>query len=183
MTYYRLIILILPIPYLFYMPRILRRVLYLVLIALAPVLLLHILNDGGFKGVLHHSGVVFGKGVLVIRTQHGENHGFNVEIATDARTQAQGLMNRSHLDPDAGMLFIFTPPRYIDFWMKNTPIPLDILFIDQTGTITHIAPHTTPLSTDRIPSQSIVSRVLEINAGLADALHIAVGDHVVYDIP
>lgn len=69
---------------------------------------------------------------------------FAVELALDAETQRRGMMWREHLAPDAGMLFVFTPPRPSQFWMKNTLIPLDMIFLDVHGRIQHIEREATP---------------------------------------
>lgn len=74
-----------------------------------------------------------------------------VEIADDPAERAQGLMNRTSLDDRSGMLFIFEEPRSASFWMKNTLIPLDLIFFDETGTIRHIHPQAVPMDLTPIP--------------------------------
>ena len=103
---------------------------------------------------------------------------FSVEIASDSATQARGLMFRKSMAPNAGMLFDFHKPRDVAFWMKNTYIPLDMLFIRNDGTISSIAPNATPLSEQGIPSAEPVRAVLELNGGRAAALGIFPGDKV-----
>ena len=105
-------------------------------------------------------------------------HEFAVELADEPRERSKGLMYRRSLDPDQGMLFDFGDPQPITMWMKNTYIPLDMLFIDETGTITGIAKRTTPLSERTIASDGPARYVLEINGGRADALGIRAGDTV-----
>jgi len=105
-------------------------------------------------------------------------HAFTVEIADDPEERARGLMHRRMLARDAGMLFVFDPPRETAFWMKDTPLPLDILFADESGAIISIARQTTPFSLRDIPSGGVVRGVLEINGGLSDELGVAVGDHL-----
>ena len=89
-----------------------------------------------------------------------------------------GLMFRTALAPDAGMLFLYPTPRETSFWMQNTYLPLDMLFIDEDGVIRHIAERTVPLSTTPVPSNGPVRAVLEVNGGTSDRLGIAVGDRV-----
>ena len=114
---------------------------------------------------------------LTIRSGSREHH-FIVEIARTPEEQAQGLMNRQSLAPDRGMLFPMDPPRLASFWMKNTLIPLDIIFIRADGTIASIAANTVPLSLDPVPSGGPVAAVLEIEGGRAAELGIRAGDKV-----
>lgn len=111
-------------------------------------------------------------------TASGAVREFAVELADEPQERSKGLMYRRSLDPDEGMLFDFGTPQPITMWMKNTYIPLDMLFIDETGTITAIAKRTTPLSERTIPSNGPARYVLEINGGRADALGIRPGDTV-----
>jgi len=87
-------------------------------------------------------------------------------------------MHRQSLAPDAGMIFPYDPPQPASFWMKNTIIPLDIIFIRQDGTIARIAANTTPYSLEPVPSLEPVAAVLEIAGGRSAELGIAVGDRV-----
>jgi uncharacterized membrane protein (UPF0127 family) len=103
---------------------------------------------------------------------------FTVEIAADEPSRMRGLMFRTHLAPDAGMLFEFPDDHFRSFWMKNTVLPLDMLFIRADGTISSIAAHTTPYSEQEILSKEPVREVLEINAGRAAALGIVPGDRM-----
>ena len=104
---------------------------------------------------------------------------FQVEIADDAAERSRGLMHRERLARDRGMLFIFPgPPTEQAFWMKNTPLPLDILYIQPDGRILSIARNTTPFSEQTLPSGGRVNVVLEINGGLAAELGIMPGDRV-----
>ena len=103
---------------------------------------------------------------------------FTVEIAVTADERAKGLMYRTELAPDAGMLFDFAVPQPVYMWMKNTYIPLDMLFIRADGRIARIAADTTPLSTRTIESGEPVRGVLELPAGTAEARGIGVGDMV-----
>ncbi|MCL5777865.1 DUF192 domain-containing protein [Limibaculum sp. FT325] len=105
---------------------------------------------------------------------------YRVEIADDPDEQAQGLMFRTSMDQDAGMLFIFPEPRQATFWMKNTILPLDIVFIDATGLILNIAERTTPFSEATLPSQGQALAVLEVNAGEAARHGFGPGSQVVH---
>ncbi len=114
---------------------------------------------------------------LEIVTAQGVAH-FKVEIADTDGTRERGLMYRTSLKPDAGMLFIFTPAQPVYFWMKNTYIPLDMLFIDPSGHIANIAANTTPFSETPVPSAGAVTAVLEIAGGRAAQLGVKPGDEV-----
>ncbi len=114
---------------------------------------------------------------VIVTTEAGE-HTFNVEIADDPREQERGLMFRRSMADDEGMLFPYAADRRASFWMRNTYIPLDIIFIEADGTIESIAERTTPLSERSIRSKGPVRFVLEINGGLSDTLGISAGDKV-----
>ncbi len=101
-----------------------------------------------------------------------------VEIAADAISQERGLMFRRDLPPDAGMLFDFHQEARVSFWMKNTPLPLDMLFVKADGTVSSVEPNAVPFSTDSIPSAEPVRAVIEINGGRAQQLGIKPGDRV-----
>ncbi len=114
---------------------------------------------------------------LVIESASGE-HAFQVEIADDPRERERGLMFRREMADDRGMLFDFGSEQPTSFWMRNTYISLDMLFIKADGTIESIAERTTPLSERSVPSQGPVRYVLEINGGLSGKLGIEAGDRV-----
>lgn len=103
---------------------------------------------------------------------------FSVEIADDPQEQAQGLMHRTTLPLSAGMLFVYPSPRPASFWMRNTLIPLDMLFMDQHGVVTHIHPNAIPLDESPIFGGEDVLAILEINGGMAKRLGITVGSAV-----
>ncbi|MBS0272945.1 MAG: DUF192 domain-containing protein [Proteobacteria bacterium] len=115
--------------------------------------------------------------ILVIDTTAGEAT-FNVEVAADWRSQEYGLMNRKSLPRHTGMIFDFGSPSMTSFWMKNTLIPLDMIFIRQDGTISSVAPDAVPMSLDSIPSTEPVRAVLEIGGGEAARLGIYPGQKV-----
>lgn len=103
---------------------------------------------------------------------------FEVEVADDPSERAKGLMFRESLADNAGMLFLYPEPQEVEFWMKNTPLSLDMVFVRQDGTIARIAERTTPFSEEMIPSGEAVSAVLEVKGGLMRELGIAVGDRL-----
>lgn len=117
---------------------------------------------------------------LVIATADGRRLSFRVEMALDEETRARGLMFRPSLEPDGGMLFLWSQPIGIVMWMKNTPIPLDMLFVDRAGTIIHIAKQTVPYSLDHIPAGAPSLGVLEVAGGTADRLGIHAGDRMLH---
>ena len=118
---------------------------------------------------------------LTIITGAGE-HAFRVEIAETPSQRAQGLQHRQGLDPAHGMLFDFKTVQPAVMWMKNTYVPLDMLFIAADGRILNIARHTQPRSLASIASAGPVRGVLEIRAGMADSLGIKPGDKVRHPI-
>jgi uncharacterized membrane protein (UPF0127 family) len=115
---------------------------------------------------------------LDVVTSAGKTYHFKVEIADNEATRERGLMFRTSLAPDAGMLFDFKAPQEVAFWMKNTFIPLDIIFIAPDGHILNIAKKATPMSEANLPSDGRVLGVLEIAGGRADELGIGPGDVV-----
>lgn len=118
---------------------------------------------------------------LTIHTARGPAR-FMVEIADNDASRAQGLMNRKSLAPDRGMLFDFHTPRPVAFWMRNTYIPLDMVFIRNDGTILSIARKTRPLSDTPVPSGGAVRAVLELIGGRAAEIGALPGDRVSHRI-
>lgn len=114
---------------------------------------------------------------LVIETGEGTTHSFSIEIADNESARSRGLMFREQMDDDHGMLFIYDQPRRPGFWMKNTPMPLDLLFIDDYGVILSIMPGE-PFSTAAIAPDVIVRFVLEVKRGTAQKAGITEGDWV-----
>lgn len=118
-------------------------------------------------------------------TGAGPRHDFRVEVAATPEQQARGLMFRTNIAADGGMLFYpypgdGGPPREASFWMKNTPSSLDIIFIRTDGTIARIAENTTPFSETPIASGEPVGAVLELRGGRTAELGIAEGDRVTW---
>jgi len=109
-------------------------------------------------------------------------HKFQIEIATTPRQMEQGLMFRRNLAPDAGMLFDYGQPMPAMMWMKNTLIPLDMLFVDAKGRIVNIRERAVPGSLDTIPAAGPVRATIELNGGTAARLGIKPGDKVVHPI-
>ena len=110
----------------------------------------------------------------------GKTHSFIVEVAETSQQQAKGMMFRTELADDRGMLFPFTEVRMASFWMKNTVIPLDIIFIRPDGVIENIAENAEPYSTIPVESTAPVTAVLELRGGLAAEMGIAAGDKVAW---
>lgn len=107
---------------------------------------------------------------------------FQVEVMENDEQRARGLMFRRQMAADHGMLFDFKTQQPVSFWMKNTYLPLDMIFIDQRGIIANIAENTEPLSERPVPSVRPVLGVLEINAGMSRKLGIKAGDRVEHRI-
>ena len=125
--------------------------------------------------------IKFQKSSLAIVTANREIK-FDVELATNDAERARGLMFRKQLGAYEGMLFDFFKEMPVSFWMKNTLIPLDMVFIAGDGTIRHVHANAQPMSTDTIPSRYPVRAVLEINGGSAALLGIKPGDKVKHPI-
>jgi len=119
----------------------------------------------------------FDKSSLTIATAQGPKL-FHVELATTEPQREQGLMYRSTLAADAGMLFVYTYAQPVTFWMKNTIIPLDMIFIGSDGHVVSIHEREVPFSEEAIPSGEDAQYVLEVNGGTVDRLGIATGDVV-----
>jgi uncharacterized membrane protein (UPF0127 family) len=118
-----------------------------------------------------------GQQTIEIATKSGV-HVFTVEIVDNDADRAKGLMYRKELPEGQGMLFDFHRDQEVSFWMQNTYIPLDMIFIRGDGRISHIAENTEPLSTRLIPSNGPVRAVLEVIGGTSRKLGIAAGDRV-----
>lgn len=107
-----------------------------------------------------------------------ERHVFDVWVASTPARQAQGLMFVRDLPADRGMLFVYEAPQQLSMWMKNTYIPLDMVFIDGRGRIAHIAAQTEPHSLRTIAAPGPVQYVLELRGGEAQRRGLQVGDQV-----
>lgn len=118
---------------------------------------------------------------LWIESATGRHH-FNIEVAETEAQRQRGLMFRKEMPADAGMIFDYGATGYVAMWMKNTFIPLDMLFVNEDGTIRRIASFTTPLSLESIPSGGPVRAVIELNGGITARLGIRRGDKVIHDM-
>jgi len=107
---------------------------------------------------------------------------FSVEIADNDETRARGLMYRKSMPEFSGMLFVFDRPQHAQFWMKNTFIPLDMLFIDASGVVRRIKQNATPHSTAIIDGGEGVKAVLEVNGGVAARLGIGPGTQIQHPV-
>jgi uncharacterized membrane protein (UPF0127 family) len=151
-----------------------------VLLSLLPVLVI--------GELLFHSGShaaepaqllrEFGKSNLILQPANGPCVLLDVYIADKQDTRMQGLMFIEKLGEFEGMFFVYPQPVEISMWMKNTLIPLDMLFISHDGTISNIATDTIPLSTETIRSKQPVVNVLELNAGSVRRWNLRTGDRV-----
>ena len=118
-------------------------------------------------------------GTIVLETETGD-HSFDIEVVTTDQERARGLMYRRSLPERSGMLFLYDPPQPATMWMKNTFIPLDMVFIAPGGTVHRIERNAEPFSTDVISSEGAIIAVLELNAGEADRIALKRGDKVIY---
>ncbi len=116
---------------------------------------------------------------LLVQGRDGASHAFAVEIAATDAERAKGLMFRRELAVNAGMLFDFATPQPVTMWMKNTLLPLDMLFVAEDGRVVNIAERTVPGSLAAISSDEPVRFVIEINGGTASRLRLRAGDRVV----
>lgn len=119
---------------------------------------------------------------LTIRSG-SKTHEFRVEVARTEAEQAKGLMFRARMGPDEGMIFPEDPPRRAAFWMKNTVIPLDIIFVGTDHRILNIAANAVPYDETPLPAAGMAIGVLELNGGRAAELGIKPGDKVEWKEP
>jgi uncharacterized membrane protein (UPF0127 family) len=124
------------------------------------------------------AGEKFDTQPLTIVTKNGKSHAFTVELAVTPRQREQGLMNRREMAPDHGMLFAFGETRQVFMWMKNTYLPLDMLFIGKDGKIRSIKENARPLDESIIDSKGPIDYVLELNGGTVKRLGIRTGNRV-----
>lgn len=118
---------------------------------------------------------------FIIEKKSGGSHSFDLELAEKPIDLQVGLMYRKEMPADHGMIFMMgRPPRPTSFWMKNTLIPLDMLFVDEKGIIVNIHRNATPESLTGVPSQKPVIAVIELNGGRADETGLGIGDKVLH---
>jgi uncharacterized membrane protein (UPF0127 family) len=113
----------------------------------------------------------------------GAHHRFDVWIADTPARHARGLMWVRSLDPERGMLFLYEEPAFLSYWMQNTYVSLDLMFVAADGRIINIVERATPLSIESLPSRGPATMVLEVVAGTSERLGIRPGDRLVYPAP
>ncbi len=144
------------------------------------VLALLVLVPGGIAQPLNvQQRVTFPTGELTIESG-GQRHKFTIELADTDERRTLGLMYRTSMAADAGMLFDFKMDQPVTMWMRNTRLPLDMLFITREGRIANIAQRTVPFSETSIYSSGPVRAVLELNGGTAERLGLKPGDRVLH---
>ncbi len=130
---------------------------------------------GALAGQMHASGCA--EQSVQLRGDWGQAR-FVVEVADDVVERAQGLMHRDSMPRSAGMLFVYERPQSVSFWMENTLIALDIIFVDPAGLVTKVHENARPLDRTQISGGDGVLYVLEISGGLAGVLGIGVGSEM-----
>ncbi|MAE50290.1 MAG: hypothetical protein CMH27_00620 [Micavibrio sp.] len=118
---------------------------------------------------------------ILLKTADGRRYNFDVELALTPKEQQKGLMFREEMPEMHGMLFVFGSEFTRSFWMKNTLIPLDIIFIERDGRIQHVHSMAKPLDESAVSSGAPSYAVLEINGGLANKLDIKPGDYIYHE--
>jgi uncharacterized membrane protein (UPF0127 family) len=146
-------------------------------IALAWLLLTGQTGDGGFDDTLDDA---FGKDTLIISADRHACWFFDIYVASNRAQQMRGLMHVRELPDFTGMIFIYSQAGIRSMWMKNTYISLDMLFIRGDGTVASVIANTTPLSLESQRSTEPVNFVLELNAGMAERLHIGGQSRIVF---
>jgi uncharacterized membrane protein (UPF0127 family) len=123
---------------------------------------------------------LFPRSSLQIATSDAHLHRFDIWVADTEQRRERGLMFVKHMAPDAGMLFIYPGSQTISMWMKNTYIPLDMLFVAADGKVVKVVENTKPESLDTINSDGAVRGVIELNAGVAAQLKLRPGSMVIH---
>jgi len=136
---------------------------------------------GAISAAAGEDAVRFERSEAVVLTQQGPVR-FEVELATTPKQREQGLQHRQHLRAYEGMLFVFDDVAPVYMWMKNTLIPLDMIFLAADGLIINIAERTTPLSLATVPSAGPAKGVLEVVGGTARRFAIRPGDRIVHPL-
>lgn len=148
-----------------------------VCVCAAVLLASQALGDSGDSAQLDR---IFRRSTLQIATPDARLHTFKIWLADDPGRRARGLMFVKHLEDDEGMLFIYDQPQPVAMWMKNTFIPLDMLFVAADGKVMHVVENTTPHSLETIESNGFALAVVELKAGTAKRLRIAKGARVMH---
>lgn len=120
----------------------------------------------------------FNHKLIIIEDKNKNLIDLNIAIADNAEKRTKGLMEVKNLSEDNAMLFIFDTPQVANFWMKNTAIPLDIIFVDKSNKIVHIHKNAKPFDETLISSQKEVDKAIEVNAGLVNKYNIKVGNKI-----
>ena len=136
---------------------------------------------GAHRGALAVGSETFSVLSVAILSHTGPHH-VHVELAESPSQRRKGLQGRQTLDANSGMLFVFDTPSVAAMWMKNTYIPLDMLFLDSIGSIIAIAENTRPMSLEPIRPPEPFKAVLELNAGTVARLGIKLGDRVLHPV-
>jgi len=123
---------------------------------------------------------VFEHAILSIQRADGASFSYNIEVARTLEQELYGLMFRKYLPPDTGMIFIYTPDQPVSMWMKNTYIPLDMLFVRGDGIIAKIVENARPLDLTPIEAGEPIRGVIEINAGEVQKYGFKTGDKVLF---
>ena len=151
------------------------RITALVIIAAAALYFIFIYSGGA--GNKNEEEYMFRKnGELVFADSAGLSTKIDIQIANTEFDRELGLMFRKHMNDNQGMLFIFPDSRVRSFWMRNTEIPLDMIFVNASKTILNIAKNTTPYSDVSYTSAGAAKYVVEVNGGFTDAHNIKPGD-------
>ena len=147
--------------------------------SLLLVMALMIVMPGRMGVALAQQDMSFERTEAAIVTDKGK-FDFSVEMALTREQHAQGLQHRKYLPPTAGMLFNFQEDRIVHMWMKNTPISLDMIFMDASGAIVSIVENTEPFSLRNISSGRVARAVLEVGGGTARRIGAKAGDRVIH---
>ena len=149
--------------------------------SLSFFLLLFIVSLAG-AGSSAAAAEVLAPSELTIAVRSGASHRFEVEVADTPQARTVGLMYRRQMDLDSGMLFDLKRPTVISMWMKDTFLPLDMIFADERGVIVYIVERTTPHSLKPLGPLTPVLGVLEVNAGTVERLGIQRGDRLIHRV-
>lgn len=148
------------------------------LVIIAAAALYFIFVNSGNKGTNPDEEYMFKKNGELIISSDSAQVKIDIQIANTEFDRQLGLMYRKSMDENQGMLFIFPDVQVRSFWMRNTEIPLDMIFIDTSKTILNIAKNTTPYADISYPSSGPAKYVLEVKGGFADRHNISSGDKV-----
>ncbi len=161
-------------------PRVLRGVLALALLTPGLATIAAAYGTGAPSAGVAQTGLATVP--LTLHTATGK-HRYTVEVAQSPQAQETGMMYRRAMPADHGMIFPFATARVLTFWMENTWLPLDLVFIGDDGKVAGIAADAKPMSRDIISSQVPARAVLELNGGEAARIGLRVGDKVSYKLP